>query len=70
MGSIQQCGWSGDGSKTLVHSDGKEQMTQADGGEIIIALSASQSSHAGSISSAAPSLWSNSAITLSAEPPL
>lgn len=44
-------------------------MTQPDGRETIIVLSASQSCHAGSISSAAPSSWRNSAITLSAEPP-
>lgn len=53
-----------DGYENLVHGDEREQMTHADGGETIIALSLSQSCHLGSliafISSAMPSSWTKS----------
>lgn len=49
--------------------DGREQMTHPDGGGTVIAFSVSQRRHAGSNSSAAPSSWPDSAITLSAAPP-
>lgn len=38
-----------DGYKNLVYSDGREQMTHPDGRGTIIALSLSQSCHAGSL---------------------
>lgn len=63
-----------DGYENLVYGGEREQMSHADGRGTIITLSLSQSCHLASliafISSAMPSSWTNSVVTLSTGHPL